>query len=141
LLDGEEVGAGAVEVDPVVGEGGDDLVKSVLHIFQSSQAPEARSENIELAENLGGVLVAFVIALMVVTEFLSAKGRGTAVRAVWLRVVTKADGHGEPPKSGPSAVSHQLSAKGKQQFETDCRCADSKGQRAWRGLRPDKLQA
>jgi hypothetical protein len=33
LLDGEEVGAGAVEVDSVVSDGGDDLVKSVLHIF------------------------------------------------------------------------------------------------------------
>jgi len=94
------VGASAVEVDSVVGDGGENLVESILYIGESSQAREARSENIELAENLGGVFVSLVIAQMVVTEFLFAKNRGAAARAVGLGIVTKTDAHGSLQKMG-----------------------------------------
>ena len=45
-----------------------------LYIDECSHAREARSEDVELAENFGGVFAALGVTQMVLTEFLSTKG-------------------------------------------------------------------
>jgi hypothetical protein len=45
------------------------------------------------ADDSGGILAAFVIALVVVTEFLAAKGRGAARDAIYFAMVASTKEH------------------------------------------------
>jgi len=58
----------------IVGQGVKHLIKCELYIWESLRERGAGAEGVELAENLGGVMLAEVIPLVVVTEFLAAKG-------------------------------------------------------------------
>ena len=59
------------------------------------------------ADDSGGILVAFVIALVVVTELLAAKGWGAARDAISFEMVTGRVGHKTSKSYRPSAMSGQ----------------------------------
>jgi hypothetical protein len=107
LLNGEEVPAGASGVNAVFSDGIHDARQRLLDLRDVSKPRKTRSKDIELAENLCGVLNALMVALMVVTEFLSTKSGGTAEGAIGHAMVTGGAGHGPSKKR---AISCQASA-------------------------------
>ena len=75
------------------GECGDDLVERRLDIGERFHGREAGAEDIGAADDSGGILAAFVIALMEVTELFSAKCGRTAKDAIFFQMVTGTVGH------------------------------------------------
>ena len=57
----------------MVGEGGEYLVERNLNVGERFHAWEPGAEDVGAADDSGGVMAAFVIALMEVTELLAAK--------------------------------------------------------------------
>jgi hypothetical protein len=95
-------------LDAFFGQSDEDAVEGDLHVGESFWERGVWAEGIELAENLGGILLAAVITLMEVTEFLAAEGRGSAGGTIGLDVVTGRAGHKTSKKS---IVSCQLSVE------------------------------
>jgi len=93
LLQREEQGAGALRVDAVVGEGVDDLDQCGLHIKDSFQGWEMQAEGFSAAADAGDLLLALVIALVEITEFLAAKGGRAANDAVGFAMAAGGTGH------------------------------------------------
>ena len=80
LLQVEQDTTGALVREAMVGEGGEYLVERNLHVGERLHAWEPGAEDVGAADNAGGVLAAFVIAVVVVTELLSAEcGLGPAL--------------------------------------------------------------
>ena len=76
----------------MTGEGGEDLVERPLDIAKRFHR-RAGAEDVGAADDAGGVLAAFMIALVVVTEFLAAKCGRTAKHAVIFAMAASAVGH------------------------------------------------
>ena len=85
------------------GECGDDLVERRLDIGERFHTGEARAKDIGTTDNAGGVLAAFVIALVEVTEFLAAQGGRATRDAIFFEMVTSAKGHGTSKYDRPTA--------------------------------------
>jgi hypothetical protein len=88
LLQVKQPGTGALERDATGGEGFENLVQGHLHVGKRFHAREAGAKDVGAADDAGGVLGAFVIALMEVTEFFSAKCGRAAKNAICLEMVT-----------------------------------------------------
>jgi hypothetical protein len=69
------------------GEGSPDFGERDLHVGKRVHARESGAEDIGAADDAGGVLGAFVIALMEVAELFSAKCGRTAKHAILLEMV------------------------------------------------------
>jgi hypothetical protein len=86
---------------------GDDLVERRLDIFERFHGREAGAEDVGAADDAGGVLGAFVIALMEVTELFSAKCGRAAKDAIFFQMVTGTAGHKTSKYTKPTAKSGQ----------------------------------
>jgi hypothetical protein len=75
------------------GEGSPDFGERDLHVGKRVHARESGAEDIGAADDAGGVLGAFVIALMEVTELFSAKCGRAAKDAIFFQMVTGTVGH------------------------------------------------
>ena len=74
-------------------ECGDDLVECRLDIGERFHGREAGAKDVGAADDAGGVLGAFVIALVEVTELFSAKCGRAAKDAIFFQMVTGTVGH------------------------------------------------
>jgi len=79
---------GAAVRDTIGGEGAENFAERQLDIGERFHRREAGAEDIGAADDSGGILAAFVIALMEETELFSAKCGGAAKDAIYLPMVT-----------------------------------------------------
>jgi len=75
------------------GEGTENFAERQLDIGERFHGREAGAEDIGAADDSGGILAAFVIALMEVTELFSAKCGRAAKDAIFFQMVTGTVGH------------------------------------------------
>ena len=75
------------------GEGSPDFGERDLHVGKRVHAREAGAKDVGAADHTGGILGAFVIALMEVTELFSAKCGRAAKDAIFFQMVTGTVGH------------------------------------------------
>ena len=99
LLEVKQNATGALVGDAMVDEGGDDLVERGLDVGNRFHAREARAEDVGAANDGGGILATFVIAVVVVTEFLATKGGRAARDAIMLEIGARRKDMGPPRKA------------------------------------------
>jgi hypothetical protein len=97
-LQGVEQLAGAPKREIIIGQRVHDFVKPHLHLGKAFRERGTGSEGIVATENSFDVPLALVIAVVEEAEFLPAKGRRTAKRAIGLAMVAGGKGHREPRK-------------------------------------------
>ena len=98
---------GAAVRDAMGGEGTENFAERQLDIGERFHGRKAGAEDIGATDDSGGILAAFVIALVVVTELLAAKGGAAAGDAIYLPMVTSTKRHTSSKYNRPTAMSGQ----------------------------------
>ena len=75
------------------GESTENFAERQLDIVERLHGREAGAKDVGAADDSGGILAAFVIALMEVTELFSAKCGRAAKDAIFFQMVTGTVGH------------------------------------------------
>jgi len=103
----EENAASASGRNALIQDGLHDGCECLLDFGKRVHVGKAGSEDVGTTDDAGGVLAIFLVALMEVAEFLTAKGGRAAGGAIFFEMVTSTDDHKNllTVSSQPSAIS------------------------------------